>query len=63
LPTPAATRKAEREVAEFRHFQQLSREFVATNAQICPLRPLEAEPETDQEKKQPKRSVKRWRAK
>src|SRR5215472_15342503 len=28
LPTPAAARKAEREVAEFRNFQQLSREFI-----------------------------------
>ena len=31
LPTPAAVRKAEREVAEFRRFQQLSREFVEVN--------------------------------
>ncbi len=28
LPTPAAIRKAEREVAEFRRFQELSRVFV-----------------------------------
>ncbi len=63
LPTPAATRRAEREVAEFRNFQQLSREFVETNAKICHLRPLEEESETDQEKKTPKRSVKRSRAK
>jgi len=51
LPTPAATRKAEREVAEFRNFQQLSRAFVETNAKICNLRPLEEESETDQDKK------------
>jgi hypothetical protein len=63
LPTPAATRKAEREVAEFRNFQQLSREFVETNGKICHLRPLEEESETDLEKKTPKRSVKRSRAK
>ena len=62
LSTPAAARKAEREVAEFRNFQQLSREFIETNAQICHLRPIEEEPETDQEKKRPKRSVKRSRA-
>ena len=62
LSTPAAARKAEREVAEFRSFQQLSREFIETNVQICHLRPIEEEPETDQEKKRPKRSVKRSRA-
>ena len=31
LPTPAAVGKAEREVGEFRKFQQLSREFVEVN--------------------------------
>ena len=63
LSTPAAARKAEREVAEFRSFQQLSREFIETNAKICHLRPIEEESETEQEKKRPKRSVKRSRAK
>jgi len=63
LPTPAAIHKAEREVAEFRKFQQLGREFVEANAAICRLRPAEEEPQTDQEKKQPKRSVRKWRAK
>ncbi len=63
LPTPAAIHKAEREVAEFRKFQQLSREFVEANAQICRLRLADDEPQTDQEKKQPKRSAKKWRAK
>jgi hypothetical protein len=63
LPTPAAARKAEREVAEFRTFQQLSREFVETNAKICYLRLVEEQPETEQEKKRPKRSVKKSRAK
>ena len=63
LPTPAAARKAEREVAEFRNFQQLSREFVETNAKICHLRPVEKPPETEQEKKRPKRSVKKSHAK
>ena len=63
LPTPAAIRKAEREVAEFRKFQELSREFVETNTAICRLRPAQDEAQTDQEKKRPKRSSKRWRAK
>jgi len=63
LPTPVAIRKAEREVAEFRKFQQLSREFVEANAEICRLRPTEDEPPTEQEKKRRKRSDKRSRAK
>jgi hypothetical protein len=63
LPTLAEARKAEREVAEFRHFQQLSREFVETNAKICHLRPVGEELETDQEKKRRKRSGKRSGAK
>lgn len=37
LPTRAAVRKAKREIAEFRRFQQLSREFVHVNAEICRL--------------------------
>lgn len=63
LPTPAAIHKVEREVAEFRKFQQLSREFVDTNAEICRLRPTKGEPSTDQEKKRRKRSARRSRAK
>jgi hypothetical protein len=42
--------KAERKVAEFRKFQQLSREFVDTNVEICRLRPTGSEPPTEQEK-------------
>lgn len=63
LPTPAAIHKAEREVAEFRRFQQLSQEFVETNAAICRLRPTADEPQTDQEKKRRKRSGRKSRAK
>lgn len=63
LPTPAAIRKAEREVAEFRKFQQLSREFVDTNAEICRLRPTQGGGETDQEKKRPRRSARKSRTK
>src|ERR1022692_203356 len=37
FPSPAAIHKAEREVAEFRKFQELSREFVETNAEILSL--------------------------
>jgi hypothetical protein len=63
LPTPAAIHKAEREVAEFRKFQQITREFVETNAEICQLRPTEDEPQTDQEKKRQRRSARKSRAK
>lgn len=62
LPTPGAIHKAEREVAEFRKFQQLSRQFVAANSQVCRLRPVE-ETLTPQEKKRPKRSAGRSGAK
>ena len=59
----AAIRKAEREVAEFRRFQELSRGFVETNTAICRLRPAQEESQTDQEKKRRKRSGRRSRAK
>jgi hypothetical protein len=41
LPTPASVRKAEREIAEFRKFQDLSRSFLDVNEKICRLRPVE----------------------
>ena len=59
LPTPATRHKAEREVAEFRRFQQLSRALVETNAAICRLRPVPEEVATEQEKKRRKRSGRR----
>jgi hypothetical protein len=53
LPTPAAVRKAEQEVAEFRKYQKLGRELVEVSEQICRLRPVE-ETLTAQEKKRRK---------
>ncbi len=50
LPTPAAVRKAEREIAEFRDYQRLGRELVEINEKICRLRPVE-QTLTSQEKK------------
>ena len=50
LPTPAAIRKAEQEVAEFRKFQKLSQEFVETHTEICRLRPAAEEPQSGQKK-------------
>ena len=60
LPTPADRRKAEREIGEYRRFQQWSRAFVEANEKICRLRPVEEEEEeqaaslTAQEKKRPR---------
>jgi hypothetical protein len=63
LPTPAAVRKAEREINEFRKYEQLSRSFVETNAKICQCRPVEEAEPSAQEKKRQKRSTLRSRAK
>lgn len=62
LPTPRAVRKAEHEIAEFRKYQELSRAFVEVNEKICRGRPVE-ETLTAQEKKQPRRSAPKSRAK
>ena len=60
--TPAAQRKAEREVNGFREFQELSRAFVEVNSQICRARPIE-DSLSPQEKKRQKRSKTRRRGK
>lgn len=62
LPDQAALRKAEAEIAEFRKFDDLRKRFVAVNAEICRLRPVE-ETLTPQEKKRPKRPAGKRRAK
>lgn len=62
LPTPTAVRKVEREIAEFRKFQELSRSFLEINEQICRLRPVE-DTLTPQEKKRRTRSGAKSRAK
>jgi hypothetical protein len=51
LPTTAAVRKAEREIAEFRDYQRLGRELVEVNEKICRLRPVEEQSLSEQEKK------------
>ena len=53
FPNPAALRKAQKEVAEFRRFQKLRAELVALNERICERRPLEQARGgwTEQEKK------------
>lgn len=62
LPNPAAVRKAEQEIAEFRKYQQLCQELVEVSEQICQQRPLE-DTLTPQEKKRPNRSNRKSRAK
>lgn len=62
LPTSTAVAKAQREVREFRKFQQLSQEFVEVNARICRQRPVE-ESSTSPEKKRRKPSSRKSRAK
>ena len=59
--TPAAFRKAQREVAEFHRFQTLSADLLAVNEKICRLRPVEPEQSgwTPQEKKRLLRSIRR----
>ena len=56
LPTPGAVRKAEREVAEFRKFREISHEFVEVNEKICRQRPGEIPSPSMQEKKRRTRS-------
>ena len=63
LPDQAAMRKAEREIAEFRNLQNLHKVFVQVNAQICQIRPPEADAILPQGKKRPKRSGRKSRAK
>src|SRR6266436_2955389 len=53
--TPAAQRKAEREVAGFRTYQELSRTLIEVNEKICRTRPVE-DTLTPEEKKRRKRS-------
>ena len=64
LSSPAALRKAQREVAEFRKFQQLSAQLVEVNEAICQQRPLEEEGNLSRaEKKQRMRSIMKSRKK
>ena len=58
--SPAALRKAQREVAEFHKFRALSETLVEVNEKICQSRPVPGQEEwREQEKKRRKRSGKR----
>jgi len=64
FPSPTARRQAERQIAEFRRFQQLSRALVEVNEKICRQRPLPPETEAaEQEKKRRKPFSGKWREK
>jgi hypothetical protein len=58
----ADLRKAQREVEEFHRFRQLSQELLEVNEKICRARPAE-DTLSPQEKKRPKRSARKSRAK
>jgi len=58
----AEMRKAQREVEAFHRFRQLSQELLEVNEKICRARPVQ-DTLTPEEKKRPKRSAKRSRAK
>jgi hypothetical protein len=62
FPNPAALRKAQKEVAEFRRFQKLSAELVTLNEEICKGRPVEQARGgwTEAEKKRLLQSIRRW---
>jgi hypothetical protein len=55
-------RKAQREVEAFHRFRRLSQELLEVNEKICRARPV-AETLSPQEKKRPKRSARKSRAK
>ena len=63
LPSLAAVRKAESEIAAFRKFQTLTGELIDVNRKICRLRPVEEVVPQPQEKKRRKRSSRKLPAK
>ena len=58
----AELRKAQREVEAFHRFRQLSQDLLEINERICRARPVE-DALTPEEKKRPKRSTRKSRAK
>lgn len=56
FPSRAAFEKAQREVTEFHRFQQLVRQLLEANEQLCRLRPIPEPPPAAQEKKRRKLS-------
>jgi hypothetical protein len=62
FPTPASLAKAQREVAECQRFRELGERLLDVNEQICELRPVEETSPSAQEKKRPKTSKRKSRA-
>ena len=61
--TPAALSKAQREVAEYHRFRELSGELLQVNEQICGMRPVDEPLPSSQEKKLSTRSSRKSLAK
>ena len=61
--SPASLAKAQREIAECRRFRELGEQLLDVNEQICALRPLEQTTPSALEKKRPKPSKRKSRAK
>ena len=59
LASPAVRQKAEREIACYHRFRELSRELLQVNETICGLRPLQEQDLSPQEKKRRRRSSKK----
>jgi hypothetical protein len=60
--SPAELRKAQREVDAFHRFRKLSQELLEVNEKICHLRPVD-DWLSSEEKKRPKSSARKSRAK
>jgi hypothetical protein len=63
VSTTAAREKAEREIERYRHWQQLSHDFVEVNVSLCRLRPIGEPQRTAQEKKRQKSFSRKLRGK
>jgi len=61
--SPASLAKAQREVAECQRFRELGDQLLDVNERVCQLRPVEELQPSAQEKKRPKLSKRRSRAK
>jgi hypothetical protein len=61
--SPASLAKAQREVAECQRFRDLGDQLLAVNERGCLLRPVVAAPRSAPQKKRPKRSKRKSRAK
>jgi hypothetical protein len=61
--SPASLAKAQREVAECQRFRELGEQLLEVNERVCQLRPVEELQPSAQEKKRPKLSKRRSRAK